>query len=171
MEEIFKTKYEYCHVDAVKIVFSKSHKFKDLITDYTKTIQNFFKILMVFLIFTPIFSILSVVFYYQGNYGISILSGAFALFFLLMAFYLLLFISGSPVIYKDKIVKVTFKKILLFKVIEIKYRDFGRIKNRDIIQSNDQLDIDMALEILLNDKLIGNKIRCNGKQVNQLSRK
>jgi hypothetical protein len=171
MEEIFKTKYEYCHIDADKIVITKTHKVNDLVVDYTKSINDFFKKLLVFFISVPIFSILSVVFYYKGNFGMSIFSGAFALFFLLMAFYLLLFISGSPVIYKDKIVKVTFKKILLFKVIEIKYRDFGRIKNRDIIQSNDQLDIDMALEILLNDKLIGNKIRCNGKQVNQLSRK
>jgi len=171
MEEIFKMKFEYCHIDADKIVITKTHKVKDLVVDYTKSINDFFKTLLVTFISVPIFSTLSVVYYYKGNYGISILSGAFDLFLLLVNFYLLLFISGSPVIYKDKIVKVTFKKILLFKVIEIKYRDFGRIKNRDIILSNDQFDIDMALEILLNDKLIGNKIRCNGKLVNQLSRK
>ncbi|MDD4969412.1 MAG: hypothetical protein PHT07_08285 [Paludibacter sp.] len=165
MEEIFKTKYEYCHVDADKIIFSKTHKVKDLITDYTKSIQNFFKTLMVFLISTPIFSILSVVFYYQGNFGMSIFSGAFALLFLLMAFYLLIFISGSPVIYKDKIVKVKIKKGLLFNVLEIKYRDFGRIKSRGVILTNDQLDIDMALEILLTDKKIADKIEYRGKYI------
>lgn len=158
MEEIFKTKYEYCHVDTDKIVFSKTHKVKDLIADYTKSIQNFFKTLMVFLIFTPIFSILSVVFYYHGNFGMLIFSGAFALFFLLMTFYLLLFTSGSPVIYKDKIVKIKFRKTLLFNVLEIRYRDFGRIKSRGVILTNDQFDIDMALEILLTDKQIADKI-------------
>ena len=80
-----------------------------------------------------------------------------------MAFYLLLFTSGSPVIYKDKIVKIKFKKTPLFNIIEIKYRDFGRIKNRGIILTNDQFDIDMALEILLTDKLISDKIEYNGK--------
>ncbi|MDD4972454.1 MAG: hypothetical protein PHT07_23740 [Paludibacter sp.] len=82
-------------------------------------------------------------------------------FFLSMTFYLLLFISGSPVIYKDKIVKVKIKKGLLFNVLEIRYRDFGRIKRRGIILTNDQLDIDMALEILLSDKLIEDKIEYN----------
>jgi len=163
MEEIFKTKYEYCYVDADKIVFSKTHKVKDLIADYTKSIQNFFKTLMVFLIFTPIFSILSVVFYYHENFGMSIFSGAFALFLLLMTFYLLLFTSGSPVIYKDKIVKIKFRKTLLFNVLEIRYRDFGRIKSRGVILTNDQFDIDMALEILLTDKQIADKIEYKGK--------
>jgi len=163
MEEIFKTKYEYCHIDADKIVITKTHKIKDLVADYTKSINDFFKILMVFLIAIPIFTILSVVFYYKGNYVTSIFFAAFALFFLLMAFYLLLFTSGSPVIYKDKIVKIKFKKTQLFNVIEIKYRDCGRIKSRGIILTNDQLDIDMALEILLTDKLIGEKIEYSGK--------
>jgi hypothetical protein len=158
MEEIFKTKYEYCHIDADKIVITKTHKVKDLVADYDKSINDFFKTLLALFISIPIFTTLSVVCYYKGNYGISIFTGAFALFILLIAFYLLLFTSGSPVIYKYKIVKVTFKKTLLFKVIEIKYRDFGRIKSRDIILTNDQFEIDMALEILSSDKLIEDKI-------------
>ena len=102
-------------------------------------------------------------FYYKENYGLSIYSGAFALFFLLMGFYLLLFTSGSPVIYKDKIVKIKFKKTMLLNVIEIKYLDFGRIKRRSIILSNEKIEIDMALEILLTDKLIEDKMEYNGK--------
>lgn len=164
MEEIIKTKYEYCHIDTDKIVITKTHKIKDLAVDYAKSINDFFKTLMVLFISIPMFTILSIVFYYKGNYGISIFSGAFALFFLLMAFYLLLFTSGSPVIYKDKIVKIKFKKTLLFNVIEIKYGDFGRIKTRGIILTNDQFDIDIALEILLNDKQIENKIEYIGKK-------
>ena len=105
MEKIIKTKYEYCHIDNDKLVFTKALKTVDLVTDYAKSTNDLFKTLMVFFIFIPIFTILTVVFYYMGNYGISICSGAFALFFFLMAFYLLLFTSGSPVIYKDKIEK------------------------------------------------------------------
>lgn len=165
MEEIFKTKYEYCHIEADKIIITKTHKVNDIVVDYTKSINDFFKPLLVFFISAPIFSILSVVFYYQGNYGISILLGAFALFFLLLAFYLLLFISGSPVIYKDKIVKIKFRKTLIFNVLEIRYRDFGRIKSRGVILTNDQFDIDMALEILLTDKQIADKIEYRGKHI------
>jgi len=165
MEEIFKTKYEYCLVDADKIVIAKTHKFKDLVADYDKSINDFFKTLVALFISIPIFTTLSVVYYYKGNYGISILTGAFALFLLFIAFYLLLFTSGSPVIYKDKIVKIKFRKTLLFNVLEIRYRDFGRIKSRGVILTNDQLDIDMALEILSTDKLIGDKIEYSGKHI------
>ena len=169
MGEIFKTKHEYCHVDSDKIVITKTHKIKDLIADYTKSINDLFKILMVFFISITIFPIISVVFYYKENYGISIFSAAFALFFLLMAFYLLLFTSGSPVIYKDKIVKIKFKKTLLFNVIVIKYRDFGRIKSRGIFLTNVQFDIDMALEVLLNDKQIADKIEYCGEHIDLYS--
>jgi len=169
MEEIFKTKYEYCHIDADKIVITKTHKITDLLVDYTESINDFFKTLLVFFIAIPLFTSLSVVFYYMGNYGISIFFGVFGLFFLLIVFYLLLFTSGTPVIYKEKIVKVKLRKILLFNVIEIKYRDFDRIKSRGIILTNDQFDIDMALEILSTDELIADKIEYSGKHIDLYS--
>ena len=153
MEKIIKTKYEYCHIDNDKIVFTKAFKTVDLVTDYAKSTNDLFKTLMVFFIFIPKFTILTVIFYYNGNYGISICSGAFALFFFLMAFYLLLFTSGSPVIYKDKIVKIKFKKTLFLNFMEIKHKDFGRIKRRGIILTYDHTEIEMALEILMTDKL------------------
>lgn len=96
-------------------------------------------------------------------------SGAFALIFLLLAFYLLFFTSGSPVIYKDKIVKIKFKKTLFFNVLEIKYKDLGRIYSREVVLSNDQCDIYMALYILPNDKHIEDIIEYNGKQINFFS--
>lgn len=81
MEEIFKTKYEYYYIDVYTIAITKTHKIKDLVVDYAKSINNFFKTLMPFFIAIPIFTILSVMFYYMGNYRISIFSGVSTLFF------------------------------------------------------------------------------------------
>ena len=53
----------------------------------------------------------------------------------------------------------------MFNVNEIKYREFGRIKTRGIVLINDQFDIDIALEILLNDTQIENKIEYIGKRM------
>jgi len=86
-----------------------------------------------------------------------------------MAFYLLLFTSGSAVIYKDKIVEIKFKKTPFFNFIVIKYSDSGRIKSRGIILTNDQFDMDMALEILSTDKLIADKIEYRGKHIDLYS--
>jgi len=166
MEKIFKAKYEYCHIDNDKIVITKTPEIEDLVIDYAKSINDFFKTLMVFYIFIPIFTALSVVFFYSGNYGLSIYVGVGALFFLLMALYSILFTSGSPVIYRDKIVKIQFKKTLLFNSIVIKYKDFGKIKKRGILLTNNQIEIDTALEILLTEKLIEDKnIEYKGKQI------
>jgi len=48
MEKIIKTKYEYCHIDNDKIVFTKAFKTVDLVTDYAKSTNDLFKTLMVF---------------------------------------------------------------------------------------------------------------------------
>lgn len=110
MKKTFKGKYEYCHIDNDKIVITRTPKIENLVTDYAKSINDFFKTLMVFYIFIPMFTALSVVFYYIGNYGVSIYArGGGALFFLLMAIYSILVTSGNPVIYRDKIVKIQFK--------------------------------------------------------------
>jgi hypothetical protein len=168
MEKVFKTKYEYCHIYSDRIVISKTPEVEDLVADYSKSINDFFKSLMVFLVFIPLFTVLSAVLYINDLYGTSIYAGAFALFFLSMAFYLMLFTSGSPVIYKDKIVKVKFKKTLLFNVVEIKYKDFGRIKKRGLLLTNDQ--IGKALEILLAEELIEERnIEYNGKKIELFS--
>jgi len=159
MEKIIKMKYEYCHIDTDKIIITKTLKIQDLVSNYAKSINDFFKTLMVLFIFIPIFAELSMAFYYMENYGISIFFLHLPCFFLIMAFYLLLFTSVTPVIYKDKIVKIKIKKTLLFNFILIKYKDYGRIKSRAISLQNDQNEINMALEILLTDKLIENKIK------------
>jgi len=166
MEKEFKTKYEYCHIDNDKIVITKTPQIEDLVTDYAKSINDFFKTLMAFFIFIPVFTALSVVFYYIGNYGLSIYMGGGALVFLFLAFYSILFTSGSPVIYRNKIVKIQFKKTLLINSIVIHYKDFGRIKKRGIPLTNKQVEIDTALEILLSEKLIEEKnIEYKGKLI------
>ena len=52
----------------------------------------------------------------------------------------------------------------------IKYTDFGRIKKRGILLTNNQVEIDTALEILLTEKLIEDKyIEYKGKQIDLYS--
>ena len=53
MEKIIKTKYGYCHFDNDKIVITNALKNVDLMADYTKSINDFFKTGMAFFIFIP----------------------------------------------------------------------------------------------------------------------
>ena len=154
MEKVFKTKFEYCHIQNDRIVISKTPEIEDLIGDYAKSIKDFFKTLMVFFVCIPLFTALSAVFYYNGHDGLAIYAGAFALFFLTIAFYSMLFTSGSPVILKDKMVSVKFKKALFFNLIQIKYKEFGLVKKRSMILTNDQVEIDHVLQVLLANELI-----------------
>lgn len=160
MEKTFKGKFDYCHVFGDRIVITKTPEIGDLVMDYSKTLKDFFKTLTVFFIFIPIFTALSVVLYCQGPpyYGISISTGAFALFFLVSAIYSMLFTSAAPVIYREKIVSVNFKKHLIMNGFEIRYKEFGLTKKRGLAITNNQLEIDSALKIFLDEKLIENKI-------------
>jgi hypothetical protein len=153
MEKTFKIRFGYCHIFDDKIVLTKKSEIKDLIADYEKSISDFFKTLMVFLIFIPLFTALSVILYYEGKLGISLNAGAFALFFLVFSFYTILFTSGSPVIKRNTIIKIKFKKRLwLFNTIQIKYKSFGRIKTRSFVVENDQ--VNTALNLLKEEELI-----------------
>ena len=153
MEKTFKIRFGYCHIFDDKIVLTKNSEIKDLIADYEKSISDFFKTLMVFLIFIPLFTALSVILYYEGKLGISLNAGAFALFFLVFSFYTILFTSGSPVIKRNTIIKIKFKKRLwLFNTIQIKYKSFGRIKTRSFVVENDQ--VNTALNLLKEEELI-----------------
>ncbi len=154
LKKTFKTKFDYCHIFEDKIVLTKSPEIKDLVADYTKSINYFFKTLMVFFISIPIFTALSVFMYYDGKLGISLFSGAFAFFFLVMSFYSMLFTSGTSVIKTHTIIKIKFKK-KLFNIIEIKYNDSGRVKRRGLIIENDK--IDSTLNLLKQEGLIKEK--------------
>ena len=166
MEKSFKAKYDYCHVFSDRIVITKTPEIEDLVADYTKTLRDFFKTLAVFFIFIPIFTTLSAVVYYNGFYGLSIYSGALALFSLASALYSMLFTSGAPVIYRDKIVSMKFKKSLIVNGFEIRYKEFGLVKKRGLAITNNQLEIDSALKIFLDERLIEHKdIAMNGRKI------
>ena len=93
-----KTKYEYLQIFENRLVISKTETINDLLEDYGKSVNNVFKTLMVFFIGIPIFTTLTVIFYNMGKTGLAINAGAFAFMFLVVAFYSILFTSGSSII-------------------------------------------------------------------------
>jgi len=155
MEKKFKTRFEYCHIFNDKLVITQTPEFGDLVEDYTKSVNNVFKTLMVFIIFIPIFTGLSIVCFNMEMFGVSIYIGAFAFFFLVMAFYTMLFTSGTPVIKKESIYKITVQGKMYNKVLAIIYKESGRYKRRHLILENDQ--ISEATELLLSENLIAEK--------------
>ncbi len=155
MRNVFKTKFEYCHITDDKVIITKTPEVEDLITDYSKFVTYMNRTLMVFYIFIPLFTALSVLLFFLEKYDISIISGLFALFFLLLSFYSIIFTSGTPVIPKNKIIKITVRKSKFTNSIKIKFKDSNRTKYRGLILTNSQ--IDEALEILRKENLIENK--------------
>ena len=148
----FKGKFEYCHLFEDKIVITSTPEIEDLVTDYGKSINHFLKSLMVFIIFIPIFTFLSVVMYYEGHPEVSVYSAAFALLFLFVAFFSILFTTGAPKIFRDKISSVKFR--LRFNIVEIKFKEFGLTKRRNIALSKDQVEKEKALQMLKEEGLI-----------------
>ena len=74
-----------------------------------------FKTLMVYFIGIPIFTILAFVGYYIiENIGLALYASAFAFLFFVLAFYSILFTSGSSLIKKENITKIIIKKTLYF---------------------------------------------------------
>ncbi len=150
--KIFKGKFEYCHLFEDKIVITRTPEIEDLVSDYGKSINDFIKTLMVFLIVVPIFTFLSVVMYYEGHPVVSVYSAAFALLFLFVAFFYILFTTGSPNIFRDKISSVKF--LPRFNVVQIKFKEFGLTKRRNIALSKDQVEKETALQMLKEEGLI-----------------
>jgi len=160
---MFKTKDEYCHIYDDKLIISKTPEIDDLVGDYGKSINNVFKTLMVFLVSIPIFTALSFIFYNLDKIGLAINTGVFGLFFLIMAFYIMLFTSGTPLIKRENIHKIKFQS-RIFNVLVITYKEFGRHKKRHLIIEDNQ--IDNIKDLLLSEKLIENKdIELKGNKV------
>ena len=155
METTFKTKFEYCHIFDDTLVISQTPEIGDLLEDYAKSVSNVFKTLMVFFVFIPIFTVLSIVFYNIELLAFSVYTGAFALFFLVMAFYTMLFTSGSPVIEKKSIYRIRIQKLLFNEVLVIIYKEAGRYKRRSLVLEKDY--INEVTELLLSEKLIEDK--------------
>ena len=155
METTFKTRYGYCHIFDDELVITPTFKIGDLVEYYATYVNNVFKTLMVFFVFVPIFTALSIVFYNIAMLAFSVYTGAFALFFLVMAFYTMLFTSGTPVIKKKSIYKIRIQKLLFNKVLIIIYKEGGRYKSRSLVLVNDH--IYEVTEFLLSEKLIEDK--------------
>jgi len=159
-----KTKFEYLHIFDNKLVISKTIKISDLVEDYGKSVNDVFKTLMVFFIAVPIFTALTVIFYNLGMTGLAIYNGAGAFFFLIVAFYTILFTSGSSSIKMENISKITIRKDLFYNVVVIFHKESGRIKARGMVLEENQ--VDAMKDCLLSEKLIEEKnIKLKGNKV------
>jgi len=152
LKKTVKTKYEYLHIFDNKLVISKTSQINDLVDDYGKSVNNVFKTLMVLFIGIPIFTTLAVVFYNLGKTGLAVYAGAFAFFFLVVAFYTILFTSGSSLIKMENISKISIKKALYQTAVVILCRESGRLKERSLLLEKDQ--IDTMKESLFSENLI-----------------
>lgn len=155
LKKTVKGKYEYLHIFESKLVFSTTPEIKDLVADYGKSVNNMFKSLMVFLIFIPIFTILTVIFYNMGKMGSSIHSAGMGLIFLTIAFYSILFTSGSSLIKMDGIKKIKMQRTVFGRAVVILYKESGRLKKRALVLEKSQ--VDNMKSILLSEKLIEKK--------------
>lgn len=153
-----KTKYEYLQIFENRLVISKTETINDLLEDYGKSVNNVFKTLMVFFIGIPIFTTLTVIFYNMGKTGLAINAGAFAFMFLVVAFYSILFTSGSSIIKMENVSKIMIKKTFNFTTVVILHRESGRLKERNLILEKDQIEI-MKDSLLLENLIDENSIK------------
>lgn len=164
---VLKTKYEYVHFFDSKLVFSKTSEI-NLVEDYGKSVGYAHKTLMVFFVAIPVFSIMTFVFYNLQKMDLVFYSGSICFFFLIMAFNVMLFTSGTPVIEISSIRKIKIKNIFLkTAAVEISFIESGRIKGRSLILEKDQ--VDNMMNSLLAEKLIAKddiKINEIGSKIN-----
>lgn len=147
-----KTKFEYLHIFDSKLVFSKTPEI-NLVDDYVISISYVFRTLMVFFVAIPIFSIMAFVFYNMQRMDMVLYSASSSFFFLTMAFNIMLFTSGTPVIDIHNIRSIKIKNYFLNTTgVEILFIESGRIKGRGLILDKDQ--VDLMIERVLAEKLI-----------------
>lgn len=155
LRKTVKTKFEYLHIYDNKLLLTKTKEVNDLVEDYSKSVNNVFKTLMVFFAFIPVFTTLSVIFYNMEKTGLAIYSGAFAFTFLVVAFYTILFTSGSSIIKTENITRIRIQNKLFNTVVLISHRDAGRLKVRALVLEKNQVDI--MKNSLVSEKLIEEK--------------
>ena len=108
---------------------------------------------MVFFVFIPIFSIVSCIFYNLKMMDLFLYMASGSFFFLTMAFNIMLFTSGTPVIDIQNIRSIKIKNYLYkYTAVEILFIESGRIKGRGLILEKDQ--VDLMIEKVLAEKLI-----------------
>ena len=163
-KKIVKTKHEYLHIFDTKLVISKTTEIENLVEDYEKSVNNVFKTLMVFFIWIPIFTTLAIIFYNMKKNGLAIYAGAFAFCCLMVAFYTMLFTSGTSLIKVENISKIKLQKKLFYNVVVIFHRESGRLKERLIMLEENQ--VDTMKNSLLAEKLIEEKdIKLKGNKI------
>ena len=138
-KKTIKAKNEYLHIFDNKLIISKHKEFNNSVSDYEKSVNNVFKSLIVFIVFIPIFSILSAVLY-NTHPDLSFYAGGVALFFMLMAIYIMLFTSGNPVVNRGQIKNIKVQNSIFGNVIVIKHSDMGRLKRRSVIVAKDEIN-------------------------------
>ena len=155
LRKTVKTKFEYLHIYDNKLLLTKTKEVSDLVEDYSKSVNNVFKTLMVFFAFIPVFTTLSVVFYNMEKTGLAIYSGAFAFNFLVVAFYTILFTSGSSIIKTENVTRIRIQKKLFNNVVLISHMESGRLKVRALVLETNQ--VDTMKNTLVSEKLIDEK--------------
>jgi transcriptional regulator with XRE-family HTH domain len=155
LKKTVKTRDEYLHIYDSKLIISKTPEIKDLVGDYGKSVNNVFKTLMVFFVFIPIFTTLAIIFYNMGKIGLAINTGASLFFLLTLAFYIMLFTSGSALINLESVKKIKLRKNVFSNVVVIFHIESGRLKKRHLMLDENQ--VDTMRNVLLSEKLIEEK--------------
>ena len=155
LRKTVKTKYEYLHIYDNKLLLTKKKEFSDLVEEYSESVKNVFKTLMVFFVTIPVFATFSVIFYNMEKTGLAIYSGAFAFTFLVVAFNTILFTTGTSIIKKEDITQIRIKNKLFHNVVIISHMDSGRLKVRSLVLEANQVDI--MKNALVSEKLIEEK--------------
>ena len=138
-----------------KLLLTKKKEFSDLVEEYSESVKNVFKTLMVFFVTIPVFATFSVIFYNMEKTGLAIYSGAFAFTFLVVAFNTILFTTGTSIIKKEDITQIRIKNKLFHNVVIISHMDSGRLKVRSLVLEANQVDI--MKNALVSEKLIEEK--------------
>ncbi len=167
LRNTIKTKYEYLHIFDSKLLITKTPNIDNLVEDYRTFTNYFFRTLIIFLIFIPIFSILAVFLYNEGMWELTLYLGAAALAFLLIAIYNMLFTSGTSYIKMKDVKKIQVRKQFFFNSIVIKIKEGGRIKTRGLMIDKKQLET--TINTLLSERLIEEKDVKNQKYIDYIS--
>ncbi len=155
-KKTIKTRYEYLHIFDNELAISKTPELNNLVEDYGKSVNNVFKTLMVFFVSIPTFTVLAIILYNKNLIGPSLFIGSGAILFLSVAFNTLLFTSGTSLIKKEDIYKISIKRTLSLHqyVLIISHIESGRLKERGLLLEKKLIDatIDCLTSVKLIDK-------------------
>ncbi len=132
-------KNEYLHIFNNKLIISNTKDYNNIVIDYGNSVSNTLKISIVFLVFTSFFVFLGSMFF-SSHSELAFFSGAFALFFLSMGIYIMLFTSSIPSIDINLIKNISIQSSVLGDAIVIYHFDMGIIKKRNVVIEKDKIE-------------------------------